>query len=207
MRPAHLYSSLLLSVLALLAAVPAGGAEKPDRRLERFAISADSQGSIDLAKPGAEFIGNVLLSRDSLLLTAHKVLVWENPAGFHMASASALEGGQVQFRQGRERPGELVEGQADRIEYDGQTEIVRFIGGAKVRALQGSAVTNELSGAEIYYNGRSEQLSLRPGDNSPAPNGRVRVTMMPSAASAAASSPPATLQPSTTLQTAPRKPS
>ncbi len=207
MRPAHLYSSLLLSALTLLAAAPAGGADKPDRRLVGFSISAMTQGEVNLAQPGTEFIGNVLLSREGLLLKAHKVLVWENAAGFHMASATALEGGQVYFRQGRDKPDEFVEGTADRIEYDGQTEVVRFIGGANVRSLQGNAVTREASGAEIHYDGRAEQLNLKAGDKSPAPNGRVRLMLLPSAASGAASSPPAALQPSTTLQTSPRKPS
>lgn len=207
MRPAHLSSSLLLSALALLAAVPAGGADKPDRRLQDFVISAESQGNVNLAQPGTEFIGSVMMSRGSLLLKAHKVLVWENAAGFHMASATALDGEQVYFRQGRDKPDEFVEGTADRIEYDGQTEVVRFIGSANVRSLQGSAITREASGAEIVYDGRAEQLNLKAGEKSPAPNGRVRVVLMPSAASAAASSPPAQLQPSTTLRTPTRKPS
>ena len=113
----------------------------------------------------------------------------------------------------RDVPGEAIEGVADQLEYDTRTETVRFIGNATVRRTRGTTVADEVTGAVIVYDSRTEVFALEGGNASPNPNGRVRMVLMPrtqpdAPASAAASAPPATLplQPSTTI-TPPRKPS
>ncbi|MEH0168299.1 lipopolysaccharide transport periplasmic protein LptA [Paucibacter sp. JuS9] len=210
MRPAHLSSSLLLSALALLAAAPAG-AEKGDR-YKPMNISYDEGGRVEIANQLTELTGNVILSQGSLLLKAGKVVIKETPDGFFQASATSDGDKQVSFSQGRDTPGEVIEGRADQIEYDSRKETVRFVGNAVLRQLRNGLVTGETTGGEIAYDNRSELFKTSGGNVERSPNGRGRMVLMPRAASApealpSASSAPTQLQPSTTLQTTPRKPS
>lgn len=200
---------LLLIATALLAAqaLPAR-AEKADR-LKPMVFTSDKQGRIDNVNQHTQLIGNVVITRGTLLLKAEQVDVRETRDGFAQAYATGKAGQPVSFRQARDVPGEAIEGVADQLEYDTKTETVRFIGNATVRRTRGAAVTDEVTGAVIVYDSRTEVFTLEGGHASPNPNGRTRIVMMPRAlpAEGAASAPPAALplQPSTTLT--PRKPS
>ncbi|MCE4553759.1 lipopolysaccharide transport periplasmic protein LptA [Roseateles cellulosilyticus] len=195
--------------LALALALTAAHAEKADR-LKPFVFSSDKPGSIDNANQRLGLEGNVIITRGSLQLKAEKVDVKETPDGYVQAFASGVAGQPVSFRQNRDTPGEAVEGQADQLEYDTRTETVRFIGNANVRRTRGSLVAEEVTGAVIVYDSRSEVFTLEGGNASPNPNGRTRIVMMPRAqagdAPASAVQPGLPLQPSTTITT-PRKPS
>lgn len=211
MRPVHLSSSLLLSALALLAAAPAGAA-KGDREKD-MNISYRDGGRVELAKQITELTGNVMLSQGSLLLKAGKVLIKQTDDGYFQASATPDPDSQVTFSQGRDTPGEVVEGHADRIEYDSRKETVRFIGNAVLRQRRNGLLTNEVTGGEITYDARSELFQTDGGNLQRSPNGRGRMVIVPprpasaSEGNSAPASAPAPLQPSTTLQTTPRKPS
>jgi lipopolysaccharide export system protein LptA len=195
--------------LALLGMAPAW-AEKADR-LKPLNIVSERQGSIDLVNQRTEFIGDVVLTKGTLLLRAEKVDVRETSDGYYQAYASGQPGKQVSFRQASDTPGESIQGAADQLEYDTRADTVRFIGNAVVRHMRGSGVANEVTGAVIVFDNRSEVFTLEAGQASPYPNGRVRVVMMPRPEASPAASAPATaasgipLRPSTTLQ--PRKPS
>lgn len=198
----------LLIPLALVLALPAAQAEKADR-LKPFVFSSDKTGLVDAVNQRTELLGNVIITKGSLLLRAEKVDVRETRDGYHQAFASGASGLPVSFRQARDIPGEAIDGVADQLEYDTRTETVRFIGNATVRRLRGTAVAEEVTGAVIVYNSRTEVFTLEGGSASPNPNGRTRIVMMPRAQPSddAASAPaaPLPLKPSTTLQ--PGKPS
>jgi lipopolysaccharide export system protein LptA len=196
----------LAPLLLALAAVTAH-AEKGDR-LKPLTLSSDKPGVVDTGNQRTELQGNVVITQGSLVLRAEKVDVRETRDGYVQAYANGVAGKPVSFRQGRDLPGEAVEGQADQLEYDTRTETVRFIGNANVRRTRGTAVAEEVTGAVIVYNSRTEVFTLEGGSASPNPNGRTRIVMMPRAQpDDAASAPPAALplKPSTTLQ--PGKPS
>ena len=199
----------LLIPLALVFALTAAQAEKADR-LQPMIFTQDKQGRVDGVNQRTELSGNVVITQGSLLLRAEKVDVRETRDGYHQAFASGTPGHPVAFRQARDTPGEAIEGTAEQLEYDTRTETVRFIGNANVRRLRGTAVADEVTGAVIVYDSRTEVFTLEGGAGSPNPNGRTRIVMMPrpQPADTAASTPqPALpLQPSTTLTT-PRKPS
>jgi len=203
--------ALLLAAALSLAAQPSW-AEKGDR-LKPLNISSDNGGSIEIAKQRTEFNGNVVLSKGSMVLRAERLDLRETPDGFYQAYANGQTGKQVSFRQARDVAGEVIEGFADQLEYDTRSDTVRFIGNATVRRLQGTAVADEVTGAVILFDNRSEVFTLESGQSSPHPSGRVRVVMMPRGAAAApeAATPPEaaasgiSLQPSTILN--PRKPS
>ncbi|RZL37538.1 MAG: lipopolysaccharide transport periplasmic protein LptA [Rubrivivax sp.] len=198
---------LPLLIALALAGSPAF-AEKADR-LKPFVFSSDKPGQIDSVNQSVVLVGNVVITKGSLVLRAEKVDVHETRDGYVQAYANGTSGQPVTFRQARDLPGEAIDGVADQLEYDTRTEAVRFIGNARVRSTKGTAVTNEVTGAVIIYNSRTEVLTFEGGAASPNPNGRNRIVMMPSAQPPddAASAPPAPLplKPSTTLQ--PGKPS
>lgn len=194
----------------LLLALVAGfaHAEKGDR-LQPLTLSSDKGGSVDNVNRSRELLGNVIITQGSLLLRAEKVDVRETRDGYVQAFASGVAGKPVSFRQARDTPGEAIEGQAEQLEYDTRTETVRFLGNARVRTTKGTAVLDEMSGASIVYNSRTEVVTFEGGTSSPNPNGRTRIVVMPPVRPGedAASAPPAALplKPSTTLQ--PGKPS
>ena len=204
-------SKRLLLLLALALAASPALAEKADR-LKPMVFTAEKEGRLDGVNQRTELFGNVIITKGSLLLRAEKVDVRETRDGYHQAYASGATGKPVSFHQARDTPGEAVEGVADQLEYDTRTETVRFIGNATVRRTRGATVADEVTGAVIVYDSRTEVFALEGGNASPNPNGRVRMVLMPrvqpeGAASApvATPSPALPLQPSTTIT--PRKPS
>jgi lipopolysaccharide export system protein LptA len=200
--------SRLLPLLAVLA-VCSAQAEKADRT-KPMVFTADKEGRLDNVNQRTELVGNVIITKGTLLLKAEKVDVRETREGYHVAYASGVAGKPVSFRQARDVPGEAVEGTADQLEYDTRTETVRFIGNANVHRTRGATVADEVTGAVIVYDSRTEVFALAGGTASPNPNGRVRMVLMPrvqpDSPDAAASAPASVLplQPSTTL-TPPRK--
>lgn len=199
---------LIASMLTMALAAAPALAEKADRT-KPMVFTADKEGRLDGVNQRTELSGNVIITRGTLLLRAEKVDVRETRDGYHQAYASGTTGRQVSFRQARDIPGEAIEGVADQLEYDTRTETVRFIGNANVRRTRGAAVAEEVTGAVIVYDSRTEVFTLEGGSASPNPNGRTRIVIMPRAegADAPASAPASALplQPSTTLS--PRKPS
>ncbi len=198
--------ALGLGLLLSLAVWPAR-AEKADQ-LMPLNIASEKGGSVDVANQRTEFLGDVVLSRGSLVLRAERIDLRETGDGYYQANASGKTGKQVSFRQARDVPGEAIEGFADALEYDTRSDSVRFLGNAVVRRTQGNKVADDVTGAVIVYNNRSEVFTAEGGAASPHPSGRVRVVLMPrGAASSEAVAPSASavpLQPSNKLQ--PRKP-
>ena len=200
--------SRLLPLLVALTAF-AAHAEKADRS-KPMVFTADKQGRLDGVNQRTELVGDVIITQGTLQLRAEKVDVRETRDGYHQAFASGAAGQPVSFRQSLDKPGEAIDGVADQLEYDTRTETVRFIGNAKVRSSRGATVMDEVTGAVIVYNSRTEVFTLEGGSASPNPNGRTRIVMMPrqqpADAAASAPQPGLPLQPSTTI-TPPHKPS
>ncbi len=199
----------MLLALALAAGGWAGSAqaEKADRN-KPINIDYD-RGGVDFVKQRTEFSGNVVLSKGSMVMRAARMDVRETSDGYQQAYASGEAGKPVTFRQARDVPGEAVEGSADQVEYDSRSDTVRFVGNAVVRRMRGATVADEVVGAVIHYDNRSEVFSIEGGQASPHPAGRGRMVLMPRAAAA---SEPAAPEPALPLQTSPglqqpRKPS
>ena len=199
----------LLAIVVMGWAGP-GLAAKADR--DKPVIIEQDRGGLDLVKQRTELSGNVVLTKGSMVLRAEHMDVRETSDGFHQAYANGAAGKPVTFRQARDVPGEFIEGSADQVEYDTRSDTMRFIGNAVMRRMRGTTVADEVVGAVILYDNRSEVFSIESGQASPHPAGRGRVVLMPrgnaaSAPEAAPSAPaPLQLQPTgTSLQ--PRKPS
>ncbi|MGC4078691.1 MAG: lipopolysaccharide transport periplasmic protein LptA [Rubrivivax sp.] len=189
--------------LALLCA--AAVAERADRE-RQMVVEADRPGSVDLQRQVVEFNGNVVITQGTMIIRADRVELRETSDGYRAATALGTPGHQASYRQKRDGVDEIVEGQADRIEYDGRADTLRFIGNGAVRRLRGSIVSDEITGSQIVWDNTAETFNVAGGQTTSAnPSGRVRAVLSPradgsaSAASAPASAAP--LAPSRTLGT------
>lgn len=128
------------------------------------------------------FTGNVVLTRGTLVMKAHKLIIMQDPAGYQFATLLAQPGGLATFRQKRDGANnQWVEGQAERIEYDGKAELVKLFSKAKMRRLEGNKPTDEVEGAFISYDSRAEFFSVNntaSGESKPG-GGRIKAVIQP----------------------------
>jgi len=191
----------LVASLAALSALPAR-AEKADR-FKPLNVEADLPGKIDLLKQFVVFNGNVVVTKGTMTIRAARIEVRELPDGYHTAVAFGSPGQHATFRQKRDSPDEYIAGDAERLEYDGKSDVIRFVNNASVRRLRGSETADEISGNLVTYDSGTEVFSVTGGAPATAanPGGRVRAVLTPKegsaaaaeaarAASAAASAPP-----------------
>lgn len=191
------------AALLLSLATPAAFAEKADRG-KPLNIEADN-GRYDDVKQIGIFTGNVVVTKGTMLMRAARIEVRQAADGSQFGVATSEGGKRSFFRQKREGLEEYIEGEAERIEYDGKADTVRFIDRAVMRRLRGSVLADETAGSVIVYDNTTEVFSVIGGASAatPAnPGGRVRAVLTPRevpAAAGAASQPGAVLKPSTSL--------
>lgn len=107
--------------------------------------------------------GNVQLTRGTFWLASQQVELRETAQGSDFAIATSGSGQQAHFKQKREGLDEIIDGQADRIEYDARTEIVRLIGNAMLKRLRGDEVTEQVTGQTIIYEHGKETFEVQGG--------------------------------------------
>lgn len=193
--------AFLPALACALLATPAA-AEKADRDMP-LNIEADSGRYDDLKQLGS-FTGNVVVTKGSLTMRAAKIEVRQTPDGYQHGVATALPGQLATFSQKRDGVDETIRGEAERIEYDGKADTVRFIDRAVIRRYRGATLADETAGSLITYDNTSEVFSVTGGPSAatPAnPSGRVRATLAPREAAGAASA--AASQPGTGLRVTP----
>ena len=136
-----------LALAASLAALACGSAlaEKADRS-KQLVIEADRPGTLDLQRQVVVFNGNVTITQGTMVIRADHIEVREATDGYRAATAIGTPAKQASYRQKREGLDETVEGTADRIEYDGRTDILRFIGNGSVRRLRAGTLADEKIG-------------------------------------------------------------
>jgi lipopolysaccharide export system protein LptA len=171
----------IIFLFALNAIVPGmAQAEKADAD-QPTNIQADKM-AYDDVKQVNTFSGGVVLTRGTLSMKAGKVVVTKDPAGYQYATLYAEPGKLATFRQKRDGPGDLwIEGQAERIEYDGKSEMVKLFSNAKIKRLDGTKTIDEVEGAYISYDSRNEFFSVNntaTGVSKPGA-GRVSATIQP----------------------------
>jgi lipopolysaccharide export system protein LptA len=199
-----------------LAATGAAWAERADRS-QPMVVEADRDGVLDLQRQVLVYTGNVVISQGSMVLRAERVEMRTLPDGYRAASALGAQGKPASWRQKRDGIDETVEGTADRIEFDGRADTLRFIGNGAVRRLRSGTVADEITGGSILWDNTAEVFRVEGGAvTATNPSGRVRAVLSPRAepAAPAATVPVPTLQPSRTLgervpappATAPAKP-
>lgn len=176
-----------LALCALVATSFPAFAEKADR-LKPISVEADTGGSIDLLNQVMVYTGNVVVTKGTIIIRAARVEVSQTPEGYHRAIAYGSPAQHATFRQKRDEPDEWIEGDAERLEYDGKSDVVRFINNASARQLRGATVASEMTGNLITYDGTTEVVHVAGGAPATAsnPGGRVRATLTPREGTAAA---------------------
>lgn len=200
-RPLTALPLVLLALLTLVALSGPALAERADRTRPMI-LEGDRQGTLDGQRETMVLEGNVTVSQGTLILRAERVEVRTLPNGFRTAVATGLPGRPASYRQKRDQADESVEGFADRIEFDGRNDTVRFTGNSLVRRLRGGTVADEITGAQITWDNLNEQFRVQGGTATAAnPTGRVRAVLSPAPEASAPASPAATgeLRPARTL--------
>src|SRR3954447_13188296 len=184
-RP-RLAAAVALAVL-LAVGTPASRAEKADR-FKPLNVEADLPGKIDLLNQHVVFNGNVVVTKGTMTIRAARIEVRESPDGYHTAVAFGTPSQHATFRQKRDAPDEYIAGDAERLEYDGKSDVIRFVNNASVRRLRGSETSDEISGNLVTYDSGTEVFNVTGGATPTAanPGGRVRAVLTPREGSAAA---------------------
>jgi lipopolysaccharide export system protein LptA len=188
--PIFLSRRCLLALAAALAGALTSApalAEKADR-FKPLNVEADQPGRIDLLNQHVVFNGNVVVTKGTMTIRAGRIEVRETPDGYHSAVAIGAANKPATFRQKRDGVDEWIEGEAERLEYDGKTDTIRFVTNAAVRRLRGSTVADEIAGNVVAYDSIAEVFSVSGGAASTPsnPGGRVRAVLTPREGSAAA---------------------
>ncbi len=184
-------------VMLLSAALCCGTAlaEKADSTKEMtiFALSANGTNVRQIGN----LVGKVEIARGTLLLKSGKANVKEDPEGYTFVTLMADPGEVATFRQKRDGGDLWVEGQAERIEYDDKSEVVKLFSRAKLTQLEGTRHTDEVAGEYISYDSKTENFSVAnsASGQSKSGDGRVKFVIQPKvrkpapAAASAASTP------------------
>lgn len=180
-------------------------AERADRD-KPMNIEADALRFEDSTQTSV-FKGNVVLTKGTIIIRGNQLTVRQDADGNQFGVAEGTAAKRAFFRQKREGLNEFIEGEALRIDYDSQADLVRFTGNAVVRRLRGTTLSDESQGNVIVFNNRTETFTVdsRPGrqpgvTSIPENGGRVRAMLAPREQAAPSPSPALPLQPSTELE-------
>ncbi len=179
-------NKLLLSAALLLAVAGLARAEKADSS-KPTEIKFD-QLEVDDVKQIKTFTGNVILTRGTLLMKSPKAVVTEDAEGYQYVVLNSAADTQATFRQKLDGAGDQwVEGKADRIEYDGKTELVKLFAKAQIKRLEGARITSQVDSEFISYDSRKEYFAVKntPTGESKPGAGRGTMVIQPSNKTAA----------------------
>ncbi len=172
MNHPHRSIKILSACLALLFACTAQ-AERADRD-KPIELEADAM-TVNDAKRTSTYTGNVILTQGTLEIRADKLVVREDAQGFQHSTSY---GNPTTFRQRMEGRDEYIQGNAQRIEYDGRMDKVQLFTRAWVK--RGEDIVH---GEYIMYDASAEYAEVigagRPADGAEAPGGRVRAVIQP----------------------------
>jgi len=142
--------------LALLCTSGPALAERADRE-KPVNIEADRITVDDIQKVQV-FEGNVQLVQGTLVIRTDRLVVTQDAEGFQKGVAYGGANGLARIRQKREGKDEYMEGEAERIEYDGKGEKAQLF----VRAMVRSGL-DEVRGQYISYDGVTERYLVTSG--------------------------------------------
>lgn len=148
-------------------------AERSDRS-KPINLESDRM-QVDDARKTSVFEGRVLMTQGTLSIRADRITVRQDKDGYQYGSAS---GKPATFRQKRDGADGYIEGEAERIEYDGKLDRVEFF--KRARLLREPA--DEVRGNYISYDSRTEYFTVTGGSGPGAGDsgtGRVRAVIQP----------------------------
>lgn len=182
-RPVRAGLAAMVALLACFALAPAAHAERADKD-KPLNIEADNMTYDDL-KQVTIFTGHVVATKGTILIKADRVDVHQDPQGYQYATGTMAPHSKelAYFRQKREGLDEYVEGNAERIDYDGKQDLTTLTTRATVRRLHGlTTLLDEVHGSVITYDGQNDFYTARAGKDVAGPGnptGRVRAMLSP----------------------------
>ncbi len=163
-----------LSISLCLLATQNALAERADRdkpmQLEANRITIDDAKKIQILE------GDVLVTKGTMTLKASRIVITEDQYGFQKGTAYGGKDGLARFRQKREGSEEYLEGEAERIEYNTNSEVAELFHRAWVKSGE-----DVVKGDYIWYDAVSEKYLVTAGENHDPkdPPARVRATIQP----------------------------
>lgn len=159
--------------LCLLTSQPAL-AEKADRdkpmQLEANRVSIDDAKKIQILE------GDVVVTKGTMILKADRIVITEDQYGFQKGTAFGNKSQLARFRQKKEGKDEYVDGEAERIEYDTNSEVAELFHRAWIKSAE-----DQVKGDYIRYDAVSEKYLVTAGQSRDpkAPPPRVRAVIQP----------------------------
>ena len=138
-------------------------------------IEADELVHDDL-KQLSIFTGHVVATKGTLILRGARIEVREDPQGFQYGVITPETGQRAYYKQKREGVNEFMEGEAEKIEYDGRLDRVTLTQRAVLRRYRGVVLNDEMSGQVITYNHLSETFRI---DSQSAQSADMKATSKP----------------------------
>ncbi len=148
-------------------------AERADRS-KPINLESD-QMRVDDAQKTSVFEGKVVMTQGTLTIRADRVTVRQDQEGHQYGSAS---GNPATFRQKRDGANEYIEGEAERIEYNGKLDKVEFFNHARLKR----EPADEVRGNYISYDSRTEYFTVTGGAGTAASgssDARVHAVIQP----------------------------
>ena len=173
-----------LSLALLLAVVQVAASDEKADRDKPMNIEADNLLHDEL-KQVSVFTGHVVLTKGTMVMRGDRIEIRTDADGYQFGVILPESNKRAFFRQKREGLDEFMEGEAERIEYDGRTDRVSLLGRAVLRRYNGAKLNDEMSGQTIVYDNVSERFTVdaQPVKGAPAggasTNARVRAWMTP----------------------------
>ena len=164
---------------ALCCGSSAAWAEKADRD-KPMNIESDRLDHDEL-KQVSIFTGRVVATKGTLILRGAQLEVKQDPDGYQFGVLTPAAGERAFYRQKREGLDEWMEGEGERIEYDGKADRITLIQRAELRRYRGTTLNDEMQGQRIVYENLTDQFTVD-GKASPQAgktSGRVRAVLTP----------------------------
>ncbi len=123
--------------------------------------------------------GNVIVTKGTLVLKADKAVIKQTPQDDMEVTLTTSGSRPANFRQKRDGGPDLwVEGEAQRIEYDERTAVMKLFTAARIRQLDGTRLTDEIQSEFISYDSIREVFAARNDASGVTKPGAVRGKMI-----------------------------
>lgn len=121
------------------------------------------------------FLGSVVLTKGTIRITGDRMVLTQVAPN---AQTAKVTGNQASFRQKRDGMEQYIHGIANQIFYDTRTDKVTLTGRARLQRQNCNQPVDEITGATIVYNARTETFSVD-GQQQGERGGRVRIVIQP----------------------------
>ena len=123
--------------------------------------------------------GNVTITKGTLVLKADKAMYKQTPQKNNQVILIGSDSSPASFRQKRDGGPDLwIEGEAQRIEYDELTNLVKLFTAAHIRQFDGTRLTDEIQSEFISYDSIHEVFSANNHASGMSKPGRGRGKMI-----------------------------